>query len=197
MRLTPADIARAVRGTLLPASAGLFPDEPVNSVTADSRQVRAGALFACLPGERVDGHNFAAPAVEQGACAVLASRDPFASNIRPGVQPGARPVPVILAEDVVAALGRLAAFWRGGAAARVVGVTGSAGKTTVKELLAHVLAETAPGAVSRNRLNFNNQIGLPLSMLEASREDRFWVMEAGISRAGDMDELGTASLFYF
>lgn len=179
MRLNLADAVAAVSGELLPAASAT--EREIVSVVSDSRRVDRGSLFICLPGERVDGHDFARKAAAEGAVAVLGERDPFA--------PGPRPVPVIVVRDAVVALGNLASFWRGRTAARVTGITGTAGKTTVKEILAQILSSV--GSTSRNRLNFNNQIGLPLSILGASEEDMFWVMEAGISNPGDMDELGS------
>ncbi|HIW78197.1 MAG TPA: UDP-N-acetylmuramoyl-tripeptide--D-alanyl-D-alanine ligase [Candidatus Bilophila faecipullorum] len=179
MRLSFDDIAGAVGGTVIPGSA--MPTRPVEGVSTDSRDVTPGSLFVCIPGETFDGHDFAGKAAEAGAAALLASRNPF---------DGTLPVPVVLVEDTVKALGRLARFWRGrlGPETRVIGLTGTAGKTTVKELLGQVLGRR--GATARTRLNLNNQIGLPLSMLAATGEEAFWVMEAGISHAGDMDELG-------
>lgn len=179
MRLSFDDIVRAVGGEAVPGS--VMPTLPVEGVSTDSRDVAPGSLFVCIPGETFDGHDFAAKAAEAGAAALLASRNPF---------DGPPPVPVILVEDTVKALGKLAHFWRKrlGPDTRVIGLTGTAGKTTVKELLGQVLGRRGPTA--RTRMNLNNQIGLPLSMLAATGEEAFWVMEAGISRAGDMDELG-------
>lgn len=188
MRLSLDAVVHAVEGDLLPGGARSAPasGDMLRAVVTDSRQATAGSLFVAVPGERVDGHNFAAAAVAAGAAAILARRNPF---------PACPPVPVILVRDTVAALGRLAHAWRVLAGARengphVVCVTGTAGKTTVKELLAQVLARC--GRTARNHLNLNNQIGLPLSMLATDGTERFWVMEAGISRPGDMDELGAA-----
>jgi UDP-N-acetylmuramoyl-tripeptide--D-alanyl-D-alanine ligase len=96
-------------------------------------------------------------------------------------------VPVLLVKDTVAALGRLAGSWRRRTGARVVAVTGSAGKTTVKEFLAAILSELGP--TSKNYKNFNNLIGLPLSILEARDTDAFWVMELGVSVPGEMRDL--------
>jgi UDP-N-acetylmuramoyl-tripeptide--D-alanyl-D-alanine ligase len=101
---------------------------------------------------------------------------------------GAPETPIIRVDDAVRALGRLALAWRGRTGARVIGITGTAGKTTVKETLAAVLA--TQGGTARNTLNQNNRIGLPLSMLAAAGDERFWVMEAGVSLPGDMDALG-------
>ncbi|MDR1776226.1 MAG: UDP-N-acetylmuramoyl-tripeptide--D-alanyl-D-alanine ligase [Desulfovibrio sp.] len=159
---------------------GLAPpdeDREITSVVTDSRQAVPGALFVCLPGEHADGHDFARQAQQAGAAAVLASR------ALPQID-----VPVLLVEDTVRALGDMALLWREKTQAVVVGLTGTAGKTTVKELLAHILAKH--GKTARNALNYNNQIGLPRSMLATDGDECFWVMEAGISKEGDMEELG-------
>ncbi|SDF49922.1 UDP-N-acetylmuramoyl-tripeptide--D-alanyl-D-alanine ligase [Desulfovibrio legallii] len=171
MRLSYAEIA-AYLG--LPGGSD---DRLLTAAVTDSREASPGALFVCVPGSRVDGHDFAAAAVARGAAAVLAQR--------PLPSVGA---PVLLVPDTVAALGRIAALWRSRTTARVVGVTGTAGKTTLKEVLAQVLA--VRGRTARNALNHNNQIGMPRAMLAADGQEDFWVMEAGISHAGDMDALG-------
>jgi UDP-N-acetylmuramoyl-tripeptide--D-alanyl-D-alanine ligase len=150
----------------------------------DSRAVAPGDLFFCFRGSRADGHDFAPAAARAGACAIIAERDPFAGHPMPEEAP-----PVFLVPGVGAALRRLAAWRRERVGARVVGLTGSAGKTTLKEVLAQVLA--GHGRTERSLLNQNNGIGLPLNLLNASAEASFWVMEAGISRPGDMDELAS------
>lgn len=171
-------------GAVTPGGAGM-----------DSRTIKPGELFFCLAGERVDGHDFALDAARAGACAVIAARDPFggANCVEKGANQSAEPgetrlPPVFLVDDPLKALWRLAALHRDKTSARVIGVTGTAGKTSVKEVLARILALRGP--TERNPMNLNNQIGLPLSMLNASADALFWVMEAGISEAGDMDELG-------
>ena len=181
MRMMLDDVARAAGARLLrPAGQAVA----ITGASSDSRTVSPGDLFVCVPGERTDGHDHAADAVKAGAAAVLAQRDPFSGEA------GSRlPLtPVLLADNSVAALGRLGHAWRAAFRGKVAGVTGTAGKTTLKELLAHVLA--GHGKTARNPLNLNTQIGLPLSMLRTGGDETFWVMEAGISHAGDMDELG-------
>ncbi len=177
MRLSFEEIVRAVDGS---AVAGAAPCGIVEGVGTDSRAVKPGSLFVCIPGETFDGHDFAVKAIEAGAAALLVSRNPFDA---------VPPVPLILVEDTVKALGKLAHCWRERLGeTRVIGLTGTAGKTTVKELLAQVLSRRGPTA--KTHMNLNNQIGLPLSMLAATGEEAFWVMEAGISHPNDMDELG-------
>ena len=150
----------------------------IETVRIDSRAVQPGCLFVCIPGTHLDGHNFAVEAVGKGAAAILADR-PLA-----GLPKG---TPVLLVRDTVAALGRLARAWRDQSRAKLVAVSGSAGKTTVKELVAAILGKVKPTA--KNYKNFNNRIGLPLSMLEAGEGDAFWVMELGISAPGEMEPL--------
>ena len=152
----------------------------------DSRLVEPADLFFCLKGENVDGHDFAGNAARAGACAVIAERPPFVDAQAAAV--AGFTIPVFLVPDAATALARLALCHRETSPARVVGITGSAGKTSVKEVLAHILA--VRGTTAKNTLNLNNRIGLPLSMLNAPTEASFWVLEAGISEPGDMDELG-------
>ena len=165
--------------TTLGAIGDLGSDEPTMPlrVQTNSRLAEKGDLFFCLQGERFDGHIFAAEAVRRGAVAVVAHR---------GVE-DVSGAPVLLVGDTLVALGCLAARHRELCRAKVVGVTGTAGKTTVKEMLAAVLGCVGPTA--RNQGNLNNRVGLPLSMLKATGSEDFWVMEAGISLPGEMDDL--------
>lgn len=177
MRLRLSELAAAAGCALAPED-----DREMTAVATDSRAVRPGTLFVCLAGEHVDGHDYALKAQEAGATAILGTRAPQA-------MPAGLQVPYLRAEDAVKALGRMAALWRDRCAGvKVIAVTGTAGKTTVKELLAQTLA--LAGKTARNAANLNNQIGLPLSLLAADGDEAFWVMEVGISHEGDMDELG-------
>ncbi len=177
MRLGLGEIASAM------SAAGDVPQDmdcEVLCVQTDSRLVRPGDLFVCIAGKNMDGHGFAAEAAKKGACGIVA-HTPI-TDLTPAV-------PVLLVRDTLQALGRLALYWRSKTKATVIAVTGSAGKTTVREMLASVLG--CEGKTAKNAKNWNNQLGLPLSMLACSGEERFWVMELGISRPGDMEELGT------
>ena len=149
----------------------------ISSIQTDSRLVRPGDLFICLCGQNMDGHVFADQAVKNGAAAVV-SHHPM-----PGFS-----VPVMLVEDTLKALGRLGRYWRFRKGKNVVAITGSAGKTTTKEMLSDVLGTAYK--TGRNYKNWNNQIGLPLSILKFSGEEDFWVLELGINNPYDMDELG-------
>lgn len=176
MRLTVSEIMAA---TGADADIRAMAGAEVAYATNDSRQVGPGGLFVCLKGEKADGHDFAAAAAQAGCSAVLAARSLPELPER---------VAVLVVDDPLAALGRLGRFWRRRARPVVAALTGSAGKTTAKELLASITARL--DRTVKNPGNWNNQIGLPLSMLAASEEDRIWVLEAGISRPGDMEQLG-------
>jgi UDP-N-acetylmuramoyl-tripeptide--D-alanyl-D-alanine ligase len=184
--LTAAEIAAATGGVLR----ALEPVSVVSgAVVTDSREVQPGGLFVALPGEHVDGHDFAAAAVERGAAAVLAAREVVGAD-------GA-PVPTVLVDDVERALGDLArevlarlravADEPGGSGLRVVGVTGSVGKTTTKDLLAQLCGSVGP-TIAPVR-SFNNEIGLPLTVLRADETTRFLVLEMGASGIGHLTYL--------
>ncbi|MDJ0341084.1 UDP-N-acetylmuramoyl-tripeptide--D-alanyl-D-alanine ligase [Streptomyces sp. H10-C2] len=164
--LTLAEVADAVSGRMHDIP------EPGTRVTGpvviDSRDVVPGALFAALPGERVDGHTFAEGAVKDGAVAVLASR-PVG-------------VPAIVVDDVVAALGALARTVIARLGATTVALTGSAGKTSTKDLMAQLLERHAPTVWTPG--SFNNEIGLPLTALRADESTRHLVLEMGARGIG-------------
>ena len=172
MRLTIGEIAQCLH-LLNEADSSVV----VSSVATDNRQIRPGGLFVCIPGSRVDGHDFAEDAVRRGAVLVLAQKE------LPTVT-----VPVLCVSDTVKALGTIAALWRSRLKGKIIAVTGTCGKTTVKETLGQVLGSVAKTA--RTTLNHNNQIGMPCDLLNTDGDESYFVMEAGISHEGDMDELG-------
>ncbi|KEF20203.1 UDP-N-acetylmuramoyl-tripeptide--D-alanyl-D-alanine ligase [Streptomyces rimosus] len=137
-------------------------------VVFDSREVRPGSLFAAFAGERVDGHDYAGRAVEAGAAAVLAAR-PVG-------------VPAIVVDDVVAALGALARAVVGRLGTSVVGLTGSAGKTSTKDLIGQLLSRSGPTVCPVG--NLNNEIGLPVTALRADADTKFLVLEMGARGIG-------------
>lgn len=159
------------------------PTFPVTAVTQDSRAVRVGALYVALRGPNHDGHDFVAAAFRAGATAAL---------VREGWEAPAEVagLPLLRVADPAAALLALAKGWRETLRGRVVGVTGSAGKTTFKELAAAMLSGAGPTAATQG--NRNNAVGLPLSLLAVPEEARFAVIEAGISHPGDMAPLADA-----
>jgi UDP-N-acetylmuramoyl-tripeptide--D-alanyl-D-alanine ligase len=147
-------------------------DVVVENIVTDSRKVRYGTLFAALPGSQVDGHDFAASAVEMGAVALLVSH-------RLDLE-----VPQLVVRDVLLALGRLARLIRDRVNPRVIGITGSNGKTTVKEMLTSILR--LQDEVLATRGNFNNELGVPLSLFDLEENHRFAVLEMGASKTGDI-----------
>lgn len=174
MRLRLEDIAQAVGAV---GDLGDREEMVVERVQTDSRAVRPGELFVCLPGRNFDGHQFAANAAAAGAAAILASKPLDEAD-----------APVLLVRDTTQALQRLAAFWRSRFEGLVIAVTGSAGKTTVKEMIAAICSQERNTAKSYK--NWNGQLGLPLSILATSGSEEVWVMECGIDEPGGMDVLG-------
>jgi UDP-N-acetylmuramoyl-tripeptide--D-alanyl-D-alanine ligase len=172
------EIARAAGAELRRAGKG--PHGPERAII-DSRQAGAGALFVGLPGERVDGGRFAAQALAAGAWGVLVAPE-YADGIRAG-GPGA----VLAAADPLAALQQLAAAWRVELGAQVIGVTGSTGKTSTKDLLLAVLAPHRRTVASR--ANFNTEIGLPLEILAAPAGTEILVLEMAMRGPGQIAEL--------
>lgn len=156
-----------------------MPAAALCTLAVDSRQVRPGHLFFALRGARADGHGFLGAVAAAGAAAVVRGDYPPERLPASGC--------FLRVDDVLAALGRFAAAYRAIMPARVVGVTGSVGKTTTKELIADLLATV--GKTARTAGNFNNEIGLPLSVAELSRDCAFGVIEAGISHPGEMAPL--------
>ncbi len=149
-------------------------------VTADSRTVARDFLFVALPGAHADGHDFVGEAFRRGAAGAVVR-----AEYAPGARAGAGPL--LRTADPLRAMQAMAAGYRRTQSIRIVGVTGSAGKTTVKEMTADVLAVSQP--VARTRGNWNNAIGLPLSLLNMPPGARAGVFEAGINHPGEMEEL--------
>ncbi|PRB84413.1 UDP-N-acetylmuramoyl-tripeptide--D-alanyl-D-alanine ligase [Pseudomonas sp. MYb185] len=147
-------------------------DARFDSVSIDARQVQPGGLFVALPGSRVDGHDFVAQARAAGAAAALVER------------PLADPLPQLVVRDCELALGQLGALNRAAFKGPLVAITGSSGKTTVKEMLAAILREC--GAVLATRGNLNNELGVPLTLLELAPQHRYAVVEMGAAAVGDI-----------
>jgi len=147
-------------------------DASFTGITSDSRQIIPGMLFAALPGHTVDGHDYLLEATERGAAAALVSREV------------ATDLPLLQVSDGLAALGVLAGYWRGQCRAQVVGITGSNGKTTVKEMIASILRQA--GTVLATRGNYNNELGLPLTVFQLKKSHDYAVFEMGASNPGDI-----------
>ena len=176
--LTAAQIAEAVSGTL---SATLDPATVLVHATPDSREVTAeGTLYVAKPGERADGHDFIDAALGAGAAAVLAERATHA--------PDGAAHPAILVEDAVLAMGALAREVvrrvREHSPTTVIGITGSAGKTTTKDLLAALLATQGPTVAPVG--SYNGEVGVPLTVFRAELDTRFLVVEMGADHVGNI-----------
>jgi len=175
MEATPLEtIARWAGGQLVAGDALAT----VRQVCTDSRALQPGDLFVALRGEKFDAHEFAAEAARRGAAAVIGERVPE------GFSPGCG---LILVADSLVALQQLARSYRQTLALQVVGLTGSNGKTSTKDLTAAVLG--ARFQVTKTAGNFNNHIGLPLTMLRARASDQIGVFEMGMNHPGEIAPL--------
>ena len=172
--LTIENILRISGGTWMGGAA--LPEGELTAVTTDSRTVTQGCMFAAIPGERVDGHDFVAAAFRQGAACALCQRVPE------GAADG-----VILVPDTLAALQAIAGFYRGQFRIPVLGITGSVGKTTAKEMTAAVLSQRF--RVHKTAGNFNNDLGVPLTLFGLNETHEAAVVEMGVSHPGDMERL--------
>lgn len=166
MKLQVSEIAAIVSGQLL------GDDVRVDGVGTDTRSLSAGALFVALRGERFDGHEFVRRAASLGAAAALVEQECEV------------PLPQIVVDDALAAMQRLAAAWRLRSNAPVLAVTGSNGKTTVKEMLAAILGQD--GEVLATRGNLNNHIGVPLTLFELGAEHDYAIIEMGANQPGEI-----------
>lgn len=164
-----SEVARVVDGRLVGDG-----DARVSGVTIDTRQVQPGQLFAALKGEFFDGHDFAKDAIAQGACGVLCERDVEAS-------------PRIEVESVLGAMATLGGFVRDSVDPLVVGVTGSTGKTSTKDFI-HAVLSREMSTVATER-SFNNEIGVPLTLLNVDETTEALVCELAAQRQGEIAEL--------
>ncbi len=156
-------------------------DIEFTSVGTDSRSIEQGQLFVAITGEIFDGNQYAVQALAQGAAAVLVSDNTVTLNVKSG----------LLVKDTRLALGQLASYWRQKFTLPLIAITGSNGKTTVKEMTAAILgAATAnAGAVLTTKGNFNNDIGMPLTLLKLNANHQFAVIEMGMNHTGELDYL--------
>ena len=171
--LSIRDIASAL-GTTCPV------DGEVTEVCTDSRQITPGCLFVAIQGENFDGHDFIRSAIEQGAVCALAHH--------PGDYPEGK---VLTVEDTKKALLDLSAWYRGQMSARVVGITGSVGKTTTKEMTAAVLSSRFKTVKTQG--NLNNEIGAPKTLFSIERDTQAAVVEMGMSGLGEIRQLAQAA----
>lgn len=185
MNLSVGEIAAVCRGRLVQSEDGKN-DTNVTSVVVDSRKVTEGGVFIATLGERVDGHSFAASAFSQGAALAVVSKTPEQLARETG-EPAPDWGSYVLVEDTLQALKEIAEYYREKLDVKVVGITGSAGKTSTKEFIAGVLAEKY--SVLKTEGNFNNEIGVPLTLLRIQQSHQVAVVEMGISDFGEMHRL--------
>ncbi len=170
---TSAEIARATGGL----ASGDF---VITSADIDSRTVEQGGLFIALKGEATDGHKFLAPAFARGACAALISDETALDH---SAQPHVR------VDDTFIALQKLAAASRARSTARIAAVTGSVGKTSVKEATRLALERFRPYQVHASVLSYNNHVGVPLTLVRLPEQAKFAVLEMGMNHAGELTDL--------
>lgn len=153
----------------------------LTGIALDSREVQAGDLFVALSGDKVDGHNFLPQAQDNGAAAALVSSE------RADVE-----LPQIEVEDPAEFIGTLATEWRSNFTLPVIGITGSNGKTSTKDLLIHIFSTSRE--VHGTRGNYNTHLGLPLTLLELASHHTLSILEMGANKAGDIEYLCNLSL---
>ncbi|MDX1496576.1 MAG: UDP-N-acetylmuramoyl-tripeptide--D-alanyl-D-alanine ligase, partial [Salinisphaeraceae bacterium] len=151
------------------------PDQTFTGFAIDTRQIQRGEVFVALAGEKVDGHEFVAMAARQGAAGALVQKWQDVD------------LPQVVVPDVLHSLQRYASQWRSQFDIPLIGVTGSNGKTTVKEMLAAVLGQAGPVLATQG--NFNNHIGMPLTLCKLRETHRMAVIEMGANHAGEIAEL--------
>lgn len=171
--MTIFSAARAAGGRV----AGCGQDAPLSGGVIDSREAGPGLMFCALPGERADGHEYMRSALEKGAACCMATHVPE------GVTG-----PVILVDDVRSAMAKIAGACRDRLGIPVVGITGSSGKTTAKEMCAAVLSQKYN--TLKTEKNFNNELGVPLTLFRIGPEHGAAVVELGINHFGEMGRLG-------
>jgi UDP-N-acetylmuramoyl-tripeptide--D-alanyl-D-alanine ligase len=175
--ITAAELLDCLGGELIQGSG----TRRFHGFGTDSRNIKEDCLFWALKGEKFDGHDFLSQAIGMGAAGAV---------IRKGFEPVVsthRDVAIIAVDDTLRALGDLSSWWRRKHEALIVAITGSAGKTTTKEMAAGILA--LRGETLKNQGNFNNLIGLPVSLLGLEDKHRYAVLEMGMNRPGEIGRL--------
>lgn len=175
--ITVEEIAGQVDGKLVSGLSGT----PVGGVSTDSRSIKTGDLFIALTGKNFDAHEFVNNAIEKGASCAIVGRDRYFDNN------GSAGTAVIEVADTLKALGDLAMWWKRQFEVSTVSITGSMGKTTTKEMVAAILEQE--GETLRSKGNFNNLIGLPLTLLQLNGKHRYAVLEMGMNRPGEIGRL--------
>lgn len=168
---TSAEAEKAVNGTATK-------DFEAKGVTLDSRQIKPGDLFIALKGPNLDGHDFVADAIKAGACAAVVDE---------GFMAGDDSLPLLRVADTQKALEDLGRAARQRAAGKIIGITGSVGKTSTKEMLATILS--ALGQTHASKKSFNNHWGVPLTLASLPRDASFGIFEMGMNHAGELTAL--------
>jgi len=175
--ITASEIIKSVNGELLAGGERTT----FSGLSTDSREISRGQLFWPLKGEKHDGHHFISIALEKGAAGIIADKN-YTTKISFNGS-----TPVIAVEDTLKALGDFAAWWRRQYSLQIAAITGSTGKTTTKEMAAGILNLGAP--TLKNEGNFNNLIGLPLTLLQLNNNHCRAVLEMGMNRPGEIGRL--------
>lgn len=196
--LTLADVVEELSG--LEQSVGSRPralEQPISTTVVDSRRAEPGALFVALRGECADGHDYVADAFSRGAVAAIVERDVETKdstldltdpNCVSQISDSEFQIPLVIkVDDSLQALQRVATFWRRQHSVRVIGITGSVGKTTTKELAAAVLARRY--VTLKSEASYNNEIGLPLTLMHLTGEHERVVLEMGMYDVGEIADL--------
>lgn len=173
--LSVQEVVKAVEGKLLQGN----PDSSVNGVSTDTRSLKPGDLFFALVGENANGHAYVPRALESGAAGVIVTDE--------SCVPAGTSVAVIKVEDPLWAFGDLAKYYRSKFDVRVIGITGSVGKTTTKEMLAAILDRK--WKVLKNPVNYNNEIGVPLTLFQLDRSHEVCVIEMAMRGLGEIRRL--------
>lgn len=186
MELTIEQIAEAIKGRLVWKGNPKDRLRIVSCVTLDSRQIAENGVFVATVGQRVDGHKFVSQVFEKGACLAIVEKTQAQVETEQG-GPVKEWGSYLLVEDSFQALKDLAEFYRSTLSIPIVGITGSVGKTSTKEFIAGVLSQKY--CVLKTEGNFNNEVGVPLTLLRIRKEHQAAVVEMGISDFGEMHRL--------
>ncbi len=175
--MTIENICKICGGRLTNASDSLSTE--IADIVIDSRKISKGAAFIATRGERVDGHSFIGQVVEKGAALIVGENEPEPSVLKE--------VPYLKVEDSFKALRDMAAFYRQQLSVKIIGITGSVGKTSTKEVIASVVAERFK--TQKTQGNFNNEVGVPLTLFTVDESHEVAVVEMGINHFGEMHRL--------
>ncbi len=175
--MTIENICKACNGQLFIGKGR--PETEVADIVIDSRKITAGAAFIATRGERVDGHSFIGQVVQKGAALVIGENDPDDAALQG--------VPYIQTEDSFKAIRDIAAFYRQNLQVKIIGITGSVGKTSTKEVIASVVSEKFK--TQKTQGNFNNEVGVPLTIFSIEDSHEVAVVEMGINHFGEMHRL--------